>query len=49
MPPVPTSETALPERIARHATTLGLSAQAVNHAVFDALAWAHEMMDISAC
>jgi EAL and modified HD-GYP domain-containing signal transduction protein len=32
-----------PESIAQHATVLGLSDRTVNLAVFDALAWAHEM------
>ncbi|GHU43152.1 hypothetical protein AGMMS50289_09080 [Betaproteobacteria bacterium] len=32
-----------PESIARHAAALGLSDRTVNLAVFDALAWAHEM------
>ncbi|MDR1463448.1 MAG: HDOD domain-containing protein [Azoarcus sp.] len=37
-----------PEQIAQHAEALGLSAQTVNLAVFDALAWANEMTEISA-
>jgi EAL and modified HD-GYP domain-containing signal transduction protein len=37
-----------PGQIAKDAEALGLSAQAVNLAVFDALAWANEMTEISA-
>jgi EAL and modified HD-GYP domain-containing signal transduction protein len=36
-----------PEAIARHAAVLGLSDRTVNLAVFDALAWAHEMTLVS--
>ncbi|MDR1889960.1 MAG: HDOD domain-containing protein [Zoogloeaceae bacterium] len=37
-----------PESIAEHATALGLSDRTVNLAVFDALAWAHEITLIGA-
>ncbi len=37
-----------PHAIAACAKPLGFSAAVVNHAVFDALAWAHEMTEISA-
>jgi EAL and modified HD-GYP domain-containing signal transduction protein len=36
-----------PEQIAQHAASLGFSAQTVNLAVFDALAWAHDMAEIN--
>ncbi|MDR3351642.1 MAG: HDOD domain-containing protein [Zoogloeaceae bacterium] len=36
-----------PEAIARHAEALGLSAHQVNLALFDALAWAHEMSTLA--
>jgi len=41
-------ETQDPQAIAAHAKPLKFSAAAVNHAVFEALAWAHEMTEVSA-
>jgi EAL and modified HD-GYP domain-containing signal transduction protein len=41
-------ESTQPEAIAQHAAVLGLSDRTVNLAVFDALAWAHEMTLIGA-
>ena len=40
-------EAMIPENIARRSAQLGLSASEVNRAVFDALAWAHEMNNAS--
>ncbi|MDR3323321.1 MAG: HDOD domain-containing protein [Zoogloeaceae bacterium] len=41
-------EQMIPETIAQQASSLGLSAPTVNTAVFEALAWAHDMTELSA-
>ncbi|MCL2021796.1 MAG: HDOD domain-containing protein [Betaproteobacteria bacterium] len=37
----------IPENIERRSLQLGFSASEINHAVFDALAWAHEMINVN--